>query len=153
MAVNIISWNASSLTAHSAELKLYIQNATDKPDIICIQESWLVDSSKFRINGYDMESKNRQVKRGGGVAIFVKNGINYSRVDNIPGDLEGVSVKFETENRSVTVTNVYLTEETDIKILRSIMGSQNHIVCGDFNAHNTLWGSKKMTQEEISSKI
>lgn len=140
MGLNLISWNAQSISAHSAELKEYIQSAIAVPDIICVQESFLIDSSKFRLKGYDMEAKNRQVKKGG-VAIFIKNGINYSRIDNIPGDLEGVSIKFETANRSMIVSNVYLTRDTDIQLIRNILGVPNHIVCGDFNAKNTLWGS------------
>lgn len=37
MVLFILQWNARSLIANGQELKSYIQNLTDKPDIICIR--------------------------------------------------------------------------------------------------------------------
>ena len=35
----LLQWNAQSIIAHGNELKNYIYNLQDKPDIICVQES------------------------------------------------------------------------------------------------------------------
>ena len=39
--VLILQWNAQSLIAHGNELKNAICDWNEKPDIICIQETWL----------------------------------------------------------------------------------------------------------------
>ena len=76
-AVSIITWNANSLTAHAAQLKLHIQNSILKPDIICIQEAKLKQSSNFKIQGYSTELKTRTEQAGRGVAIFIKEEVLY----------------------------------------------------------------------------
>ena len=78
-SMHIISWNANSIRAHCHQLKLFIDNAIIKPQIICIQETWLKKQSNFSIPGYTIETKSRDEGRGGGVATFVKEGVAYSR--------------------------------------------------------------------------
>ena len=95
MSIKIISWNANSISAHSSELKLYIQNCRNKPHVICIQESWLHDKSKFNIHGYNLEMKNRKVQRRGGVATLIKSEISYEVIDGPSNDLESLSIRIK----------------------------------------------------------
>lgn len=39
--VLLIQWNARSLVANGQELKSFIDEVVQKPDVICIQEAWL----------------------------------------------------------------------------------------------------------------
>ena len=45
--LRIISRNANSIRAHCHQLKLFIDNASIKPQIICIQETWLKKTIKL----------------------------------------------------------------------------------------------------------
>lgn len=43
----ILQWNARSLIANGQEFKGFIQNLNVKPDVICVQDSWLKQSLDF----------------------------------------------------------------------------------------------------------
>ena len=49
--------------------------------IIGISESWLDENSKtvYSIHGYNNEHSERKHKKGGGVSIFIKDCIKYTR--------------------------------------------------------------------------
>ena len=49
--------------------------------IIGVSETWLgeCDCLLYELNGYDLIEEHRVSKRGGGVGIFVKNGICFSK--------------------------------------------------------------------------
>ena len=48
----ILQWNAQSLIAHGNELKHYIYNSQDKPDFICIQETWFKNTISYKLDNY-----------------------------------------------------------------------------------------------------
>ena len=39
--VCILQWNARSLVANGQELKKLVRDSETKPDLICVQETWL----------------------------------------------------------------------------------------------------------------
>ena len=49
------------------------------PKIICLQETWFKTENKSFLCGYQHPSarKDRDSRRGGGVCIFVANGLSY----------------------------------------------------------------------------
>ena len=51
-----------------------VKSLNYKFDIIAISETWVseLEHNKFNINGYDVYHTNRKNKRGGGVALYVK---------------------------------------------------------------------------------
>jgi exonuclease III len=142
MNTTILQWNANSLNAHAAELKRYISIARKLPDIICVQETFLKPESKFKINGFNSETKCRNNAKGGGVAIFIREGIKYYR-QPVPEILEAVSIVLVAKQQRITITNIYISpnNNTSKTELQAIFGQPNTIICGDLNAKNTLWGS------------
>jgi len=106
--IRILSWNAGSLPAHGAELKHYIDEVDSKPQIICIQETWLQDTSTYNIPGYNKEVKCRKDRKGGGVATFIQQSIPYERLQNIPNEIEGITIKVKLIDTDVTITNLYI---------------------------------------------
>ena len=61
------------------ELKLIIDNSKGA-DISTFSETWLTDQiedSELNLQGYSVIRQDRQGKIGGGVAIFVRNGLQY----------------------------------------------------------------------------
>ena len=54
-------------------------------DIVGITETWLgeVDGDEFNIEGYKVIRKDRSIKRGGGVAIYVRENLNVQEIPEI----------------------------------------------------------------------
>lgn len=143
MMLIVLQWNARSLIANGQEFKKYIDNLKEKPNIICIQETWLKPLLNFTIKGYVSVRKDRESGQGGGVATFIQNGMCY-RVNHISTDHESIVVKVWTDKGKVDIINYYnpcgkLSQD----ILEDVGGTMedNVVWCGDFNSHNSLWGS------------
>ena len=134
----IMQWNARSLIANGQELKHMLDGLEHKPEIICIEETWLKPRLDFKIPGYKCERKDRENIVGGGCATFIRNGIQYRRIE-MNTVLECVITEVWTDRGKITCINLedsYFQEIVD-KISVPV------VWVGDFNAHNELWGSKK----------
>lgn len=70
----VLQWNARNLIANGQEFKGLVEKCKEKPDIICVQESWLKPNLDFVIKGYDNPPNRRDRKEGngGGCVPFVK---------------------------------------------------------------------------------
>lgn len=75
MVLSILHQNVRSLIANGQESKHFIEELSVKPNITCIQETWLKPSLDFIIHGYTAVRKNRSsaIK----VITFIKQGSNY----------------------------------------------------------------------------
>ena len=147
MTLSILQWNARSLIANGQESKHFIEEIDVKPNIICIQETWLKPSLEFIIHGYTAVRKDRDTT-GGGVATFIQQGINYRNITlNI--DVEVVLFDIWVDKTRTKIINFYNPCK---RILRDTLdslyegGNGKVILCGDFNAHNTLWGGVKVDE-------
>lgn len=143
MVLTILQWNARSLIANGLEFKHFIDQLDEKPHIICIQETWLKSHLDFVIQGYGVVRKDRKVGNGGGVATFIQNQVQY-RVINEFEEYEVVAIDIYAEKQNIQVINFYNPCDRLNKGLEKVIGSRSGykvIWCGDFNAHNTLWGS------------
>lgn len=144
MVFFILQWNARSLIANGQELKRYIHELTDKPEVICIQETWLKPHLQFIIKGYSAIRYDRSNERGGGCVTFIKEGIPYKCI-KVSGEHECIVTEiFNGSKETYTIINYYnpckaLTSDLLNGIIKR---SHTEIWCGDFNAHNSLWGSK-----------
>jgi hypothetical protein len=149
----ILQWNAQQIRAHGDELKNAVYEWSEKPDLLCIQESWLTGKQKYRIPGYEIVRKDRDgslgKKGGGGVLIGIRNGLVYKPLvlDVCIENMEIMAIKvFLSSTNAITVINLYnpclsIDKNGFDNLLNYVSGRV--IICGDFNAHNVLWGSKK----------
>lgn len=83
------------------------------------------------------------MEEGGGVTTFIQNGIGY-KVLLVSKEHESIVIKVWTKRGTLDIVNYYNPcGKLDEGILQNIMGTvQSDVVwCGDFNSHNTLWGS------------
>lgn len=145
MGLTILHWNARSLIANGAELKYFIDDQDVKPNIICVQETWLRPSLDFVIYGYTAIRKDREMGAGGGVATFIQQGLNY-RILSLHKEMEVIVTEIWVDNINFVVVNLYNPcQKITREMLESVPVNWNSriIFCGDFNAHNTLWGSIK----------
>ncbi len=65
------------MLANGQEFKGFIKELKKKPEITCIQETWLKPVLDFSIKGYDSVCRDREEDIGVGCIIFVKQGIQY----------------------------------------------------------------------------
>lgn len=145
MFLTIRQWNARSLIANGQEFKKYIDNLIEKPNVICIQETWLIPQLDFLINGYNVIRRDRESGRGGGIATFIQNGMKY-KVVQINKDNESIISKIWTERGCIDIINYYNPcAKLSQTILEAVAGPLygNAVWCGDFNSYNSLWGSNK----------
>lgn len=156
--MKIFSWNVNGLRAviRKGAFEKFIEEKN--PDVICLQE---IKSKKdqVEIDLRDYEEVWNPAERAGyaGTAIFVKNGIPFSRVE-IPknqvidqyGDVanEGRVLVLEfdtfflvnvyTPNSKRDLTRLELRKKTwdpeFLKLLKSLEQKKPVISCGDFNA-------------------
>src|SRR4029434_3548717 len=82
--LTILQWNARSLVANGQEFKKFVYDLPVLPDVLCIQETWLVPHLQFVVPGYTSVRKDRREGHGGVCGNFVKEGLPYREL--IVGD-------------------------------------------------------------------
>ena len=142
MKLSLLQWNAQSLRAHSNELKQFIATSTEKPHLICVQETWLQPQLEFRFPGYSVERRDRPDGRGGGVAILISESISYSVLDFGGVDAEALGVKITAGDKKLTIVNIYNPpqQRIDPAAYKKLLSEPYSIIVGDFNAYSSLWG-------------
>lgn len=141
----ILQWNARSLLANGQEFKGFLNGLEYKPDTICVEETWLKPNLDFVIQGYVCIRRDREGDNGGGCATFVRQGVSYREIEK-GKDLEYVVVEVWLGDESLVVVNFYNPcQRLELEALEAIKGLDRRriILCGDFNAHSTLWGGDK----------
>ena len=111
--VLILQWNAQSLVAHGNEFKHALNEWNIKPDIICVQETWLKEGKTFNLYGYNMFRNDRDLSSsksgGGGCAIFTKKGIAINFVKG-----KDTSVQYQ-------VAEVYCKDFEKLNVLATVL--------------------------------
>lgn len=143
----IVHINAQSLNNKVDEFKIVFENSD--VDVICVSETWLVESTPDSIicpNGYKIFRADRG-SLGGGVAIFVKRGIcckichNFSYTSrSIEQDVEFTFIEISSlgkkllvgcvyrPHKRISFTTLYSTLETLASVYDDI------VITGDFNS-------------------
>ena len=142
----IFFMNIRSLRTHHDQLVYELNELEFKPIVICLCETWLTDNDPlglYQIEGYQpVEVKNRPTKRGGGLAVFVRNDINYSMM-NFSIDIEHMAMCLINEQGTrATLSLVYRPPSSSIdsfienfdKLLFELKKLKHEcFVTGDFN--------------------
>lgn len=143
----IISWNAAGLSQHYPELLNFLDSSSAKPLAICIQESHLYSYHIPTIRGYTIFDNPRITSNGGGTTIYVNNNYIFSCtsafINNMDSCIEGNSVTVTLASLEIVISNLYLPPNCTVNksMLENIKVHENHLLLGDFNAKNVLWGS------------
>ena len=115
-------------------------------DIAILSETWLKPETNIHFSGYKIVRKD-SVQGHQGVAILIKNRIHNTEVTNsqdIPG-IQCVSTKIHYNQKYLYIHAIYAKPGRNIStndwllFFRSL--SKPYILGGDFNAHNTAFGS------------
>ena len=136
----ILQWNCVSLNTHREELEVLITNYS--PSVICLQETRLKPNTDLTFKNYKSFYKSNASGQGG-VGILVKNSILKSSV-NLKTHLQAVAANVTIRGKAYTICSIYIPpssnpSSSDIDNVISQF-ELPFLLCGDFNAHNTLWG-------------
>lgn len=92
--------------ANGLEFKGYVNQMKEKPDVICIQESWLKPGLDFVLKGYSAVRRDREEGNGGGCVTFIGKGVQYRKVA-IGKTSEYVVVEVWDQGKKYVIINVY----------------------------------------------
>ena len=95
---NLIHFNSRSLSKNLSSIEDYLSHLEHNFTAIGCTETWLKDnfSSLIHLKNYNIIENHRQTKKGGGVCLFVKDGIVFhGRHDISPfnDDIESIFVE------------------------------------------------------------
>ena len=145
----VMQWKCDYLATKIPELRVIIKKYA--VDIILLQETKLgLEDPTPLLEGFDAirtDKKNirTHTKRGGGLITFIKKGLQYS-MPQCPAVilLEQQCILLPTSSRrSISITNVYISPESsthtrDLPILVASLPPAQGLICGDFNAHQSV---------------
>lgn len=144
--------NAQSMGNKQDELELLVQQT--KYDIIGITETWWDKSHDWNVimEGYNLFQRNRPDKKGGGVALYVRDVYTCEEIQDLEpqSQSESIWVKIKGEkNNSDLIVGVYYrspsqTEDIDDAFLEQMAKhakGREIVVMGDFNYPDICWMS------------
>jgi hypothetical protein len=144
----IISINAQSLANVDHVLVLRHLLSDKVVDLIAVSETWL--SSKHpdklcNVDGYKIIRNDREGMRGGGVAFFVRNGLNFKIIAASPNTHDPTQVEYlfceiTLRHSKILIATIYRRPERHCKFDKFFIELQKHtpthdeiIFLGDFN--------------------
>ena len=141
--IRICHINAQSLNNKTDEFRVTFENSF--VDIICVSETWLMEStpdSLINLNGYRTFRADRST-RGGGVAIYVKDGIKcHFKCKSIDGEkVEYLFIEVVSEGSKMLIGCVYRPDKyIDMtsfmeKLERITATYTDLLIAGDFNGN------------------
>lgn len=151
--IAFLSLNARSLFNKIDELQLLILK--HKPAFVCVQETWCSSAepdSLYQLPQYLMERRDRAARAGGGVCIYIREGMFSScerLVDFETDDYEAIWLKLTPKTGlPLLLCSVYrppgalspaFATALERALNRATAISQQLLITGDFNARNTAW--------------
>ena len=145
----IIQWNCRGFKINFNEISLLIQ--TFNPVAFCLQETHLKQNDNITLKHYSLyncyDPSDDRAK--GGSSICVRNNILHSEI-KLNTNLQATAVRVSL-HKTVTLCSIYIPPQHNLE-LRELNNLINqlpspYIIMGDFNGHNPLWGSDKLTDK------
>ena len=136
--------------------------------IICFSETWANDSnfdknSLFQIEGYNPTHQIRKNRKGGGIAIFVRNSLLYKIRDDLSincDDIESLSIEIvNNHTKDIIINVVYRPPDGDLSIsetfFRKILSENTNanktlFLAGDFNINVLDYENNKKVQNFVN---
>lgn len=130
-------------------------------DFIGFSETWLkptISNDVVNIPGYKCVRSDRPNRNGGGVALYIKNSINYKTVytSTMYGTFEAIFVEVLVHGGIMLVGCLYLPNgkitTLEDKISDVILGYDNILIMGDFNC-NMFHDFRSVPFREICQRL
>ena len=122
--------------------KHYLDSLKRIPGVICLQETFLKESSAVNFPGYVLLRRDGKSGRRG-ETFLIRKEISYSGFEKLKR-IDGISVKIPRVKGDLEIVNIYwsLTQEFQGRALSEVFQRDNVLICGDCNTKSTPWGSK-----------
>ena len=126
--------------------ELNVQIVINEYDIVGITETWLQGDQGWELNiqGYSIFRRDRQERKGGGVALLVREEINaIERKDISPQNVESIWVELHnTKGQKTLLRGVYRPPNSSSEVgdgikqeIRNACNKGTVVIMGDFNLH------------------
>ena len=115
-----LNLNIRGLYSKLSDLNALIQRTEDSgtpPSVLTISETWLTKHSPmFNIPGYKIYRKDRQHKKGGGIAVLVNSRLTSRMLetDTDPTIVESCAVEIKGPKKPIVVCSLYRPPNTDV---------------------------------------
>ncbi|RMC09666.1 hypothetical protein DUI87_13452 [Hirundo rustica rustica] len=140
--------NARSMGNKKEELEAMVQQQSY--DVVAITETWWDDSHGWStaLNGYKLFRRDRQGRRGGGVALYIKQTFDTVEIETKEDGVECLweRIKGKANKADILLGVCYRPpnqeEEVDnlfYKQLGNVSGSSALVLVGDFNLPDICW--------------
>ena len=144
---DILFLNIQSLRNHHDQLKILVASLKWQPYVVALCETWLSDNDPLELYNLDGYQEgvfvNRQKSRGGGLAFFIKDQIDFSH-EILSNELENVVLTLSLAIKlKLNVCLMYrppsinskhfLTQFEDLLVSLNSKQCQNSIIVGDIN--------------------
>jgi hypothetical protein len=111
----LFSLNVQSLQSkigHLSEVILDLKINECNPCIIALQETWFIPyTDKINIPNYNFIHTHRKVNRGGGVGFFIRDDLDFKKLDNfskfIPNTFECLTIEVQIGGKKNIVSTIY----------------------------------------------
>ena len=172
----VLSLNIQSLPAKFTQFNDLISQFPNNsaPDVICIQETWqIIDNSFFPLPNYHpLEINTRQLARGGGVGIYVKENFSYKILKQYSIFCERIFESLFIEvtienNKKIIIGSVYcppkapgltftqqFTQFTELltNLLAELSNNSEQVfIYGDFNLNVLELANNKFISEYVET--
>ena len=150
MNLNILQWNARSITSNKGDLELFMHD--NNIHVALISETWLKKDKFFSISGYNILRSDRN-DGFGGVAILIKTHFLYTDLGCVTAlpevECRGISVVLQNGLKYMYILykrpQVSITAASWNALFRQL--KKPFLIGGDFNVHHTSWGSSFSNRE------
>ena len=162
--LSIIHFNCRSLNANFKKIEEFLLNTEYSFDVIACSETWLKkDSFIPELEGYNCVHQPRNNGNGGGVALYIKNQLNFKSLDKctltVNDVLECLTIELLLEKgKNIVISCIYRkpgsSVDSFIDVLNNLFSSlskrKNIYLCGDFNINLLNAESHKATRDYLN---
>ena len=147
--LKIIHYNCRSIKNKQFELFKYMNK--QNVDILCLNETFLnsEDHNFNHINHHTIIRNDRTHKKGGGIAMILKNNIKFNVIQKASNENEEyIAIEIDTprdkDKLLLISTYVHPNSNTNFDFIPKFMNKyKNAITIGDMNAHHNSWYCNK----------
>ena len=129
-AFSLLHSNIRSAVQNIDKLDSYLSTLNHKFSIVALSESWLKNHNHelYGLSGYRSEHQYRTHKGGGGVSIFIREGLEYFRRDDISVNnnvLESLFIEIDKEciekTQNAIIGVLYRPPGTDVHVFNEYL--------------------------------
>ena len=148
--------NIRSCKNKEVEISLFLKE--NGIDILSLNETWLKSNFKLDIPNYTIALRDRLRRRGGGVAILVRNDFEFDIIDpcsTLNTDNEAIAILLKNSKDSIRISTIYIPPASTINtvLLDNIRKkADNKIITGDLNAKQTDFNCTKTDKWSLALK-